>query len=302
MPLTSLTGIVNDPAGVDPGVIGLMCRHIAGWAQERGHQATAVGFAQAAAVAMPEDASAAYTVGSLALAWGRLPRADSWLRRAIGIARRSKDLKSYARARLDLGTVCVLRGTPREARKQFVQAVRAARRGGAGHERGLALHGLARLARDTGKLEDAERLARAAARLIDRTLHRGAAARLLLDLGDILFARHRYTDAERALEFAAANLPGTADRVRAMALLARTATHSGSSHLHETAWTQAWVLATDTPEPNHTEALLNLGVAAANRSAWLRVHQVIGALPSVLVDREQERVLEELTGRLTRGV
>jgi tetratricopeptide (TPR) repeat protein len=145
--LVTLAAVPATPEEVHEEIVCLMCRQVSGWAEARGAWGTALTYAQAAALAAPTDAAAAYEVGRLALAWGRDARAETWLRRTVGVARRARAWEPYTRAYVDLGAVLERRGAHAEARRQLVRAYRAARRYGLLPLRAAALHGLMRVAR-----------------------------------------------------------------------------------------------------------------------------------------------------------
>src|SRR5688500_9322316 len=166
--LTTLAAVVGNPASASPEIVSLVCLEVSKWAHQRGCLGTAVAYAQAAALAAPAEAGAAVTAGTQALRWGRLARAETWLRRAIGLARRRRDWQSYATAYVELGGLYARREIGDTARRYYTQAMRAARRHGLLAIRGTALHGLFLLALRSGELHDAERYAKAAMRAYGR--------------------------------------------------------------------------------------------------------------------------------------
>ncbi|HYJ80195.1 MAG TPA: hypothetical protein VEW03_11360, partial [Longimicrobiaceae bacterium] len=119
--LTTLTAVVGNPAAASGEIVSLVCLQLSRWAEARSHPGTAIAFSQGAALASPQDASAAHAVGSLALRWRRHARAETWLRRAIGLARRGSDWAAYAQAYVDLGTLYARRGAAGPAQRYFVQ-------------------------------------------------------------------------------------------------------------------------------------------------------------------------------------
>ncbi|MBW3655887.1 MAG: hypothetical protein KY444_07250, partial [Gemmatimonadetes bacterium] len=93
--LTALTAVVATPETVSADSITMACQGISRWAHDRQMLGTALLFAQAAALASPEQARPGYDVGSLALRMDRPARAETWLRRTVGVARRGKDWETY---------------------------------------------------------------------------------------------------------------------------------------------------------------------------------------------------------------
>ncbi|HZG41903.1 MAG TPA: hypothetical protein VEY93_02995, partial [Longimicrobium sp.] len=108
--LTLLVAVVSTPESIRAEAVTLACQGVSVWARERGKLGTALLFAQAAALASPEQGRAGYDVGSLALLMDRPARAETWLRRTVGVARRGKDWESYALAYVDLGALYAKRG------------------------------------------------------------------------------------------------------------------------------------------------------------------------------------------------
>lgn len=126
--MRNLTELVFDPAGVDGEAIRLSCVNISRWADERGSTGTALWFAQAAALAAPESAQLALGLGRLTRRLGRLLQAETWLRRTIGIARRSGEWGAYTSAFVELGDLLTTRDDHERARSAYMRAVRASRR------------------------------------------------------------------------------------------------------------------------------------------------------------------------------
>jgi hypothetical protein len=294
VPLAALAAVAREPAGADAGLVTLACMRVSAWGEARGAYGTAVAFAQAAALASPERAWPAYTVGRVALAWDRLPRAESWLRRAVGLARRGEEWEAYTRAYVELGVLHARRGAHRLARRHLAKGLRAARRHGLLEVRAAALHGLFRLALETGDLERADRLSRAAAGAYGREHPR--IADLLYDLAAYSLARGRAGRAVLMLERVLAVRTEAAERVPVLALLARAAALTGDARLYEEAWSSGWALATADPPAEHAAALLDLARAAEAREDWLRVEQAARALR----ERSDAGDAEEIAGELER--
>jgi tetratricopeptide (TPR) repeat protein len=270
--LTTLAAVVATPATTRPEVVTLVCLELARWAREHGRWGTAIAYAQAAALASPEDPAAAYTVGAIAREWGRPARAETWLRRCVGLARRGRDWESYARAHVGLGELHAARQARGAARRFFTQAMRAARRHGLLAVRGTALHGLFLLSLEAGELDEAERQAKAAIRAYGRRHPR--LAELLHDVACLWVTRERYGRAIPLLQKLLPSRTAPAERALTLAVLARAAAGSGERRLYEEAWSQAWALV-ERPGEEAVDArpLLELARAAAKLSDWVRVEQ-----------------------------
>jgi tetratricopeptide (TPR) repeat protein len=290
--LTTLAAVVGSPGSAAPDIVSLVCLEVSRWAQERGAFGTALAFAQAGALASPEDAGPAGIVGGLALRWGRLARAETWLRRAIGLARRGKDWPSYAQAYVDLGTLYARRDVPGTARRYFTQAMRAGRRHGLLAIRGSALHGLFLLSMDARQLDDAERYAKAAMRAYGRGHPR--LPDLLHDIAYLWISRESFGRAIPILQKLLVGRTEPAERMITLALMARAAAGTGERRLYEEAWSGAWSLV-QRPEGggDTTRTLLELARAAARVRDWMRVEQATRAQSGASLSRAGNRRAEE---------
>lgn len=279
--LTSLTAIVASPATVSSDVMTLVCMDLSRWAEERAAFGTAVAFAQAAALIDETAPAPAARVGGLALRWGRRPRAETWLRRTIGLSRRAKDWHSYASAYVDLGTLYV-EEDPATARRYYIQAARAARRHGLLPLRGYAMHGLLRLSIAQSEFSDAQKYASAALRAYRRG--HSALPDLMLDISYLWVLLGTYDRAINGLRRLLVGMTEPARRARTLAILARAgagaamARGASAGQARETyrhAWSEAWMLITGpTAVRENATILLDLAHAAATMKDMPRLEQV----------------------------
>jgi tetratricopeptide (TPR) repeat protein len=294
--LTTLAALVSSPGDASGEIVSLVCLEVSRWALERGSYGTALAYAQAAALASPEEAGPAHTVGSLALRWGRSARAETWLRRCIGLARRGRDWPSYAQAYVDLGTLYARRDLHGTARRYFTQAMRAGRRHGLLPIRGAALHGLFLLAMEAAELDDAERYAKAAMRAYGRGHPRLPG--LLHDIAYLWITRENYTRATPMLQKLLVARTEPADRALTLAILARAAAGTGDRRLYEEAWSSAWSLINRPgAREDHGRTLLELARAASKLKDWIRMEQATrlqAAQPSRRTDRRVTEAIAEL--------
>lgn len=128
--LQRLVKLPEGAAAISGDAVAGACTGVARWAEGTSRPAVALDFSQAAALARPEDASAALAVARLAARRGEHARAETWLRRAVTVGRRSADWASYAAALLELGRLYLERENQRAARRFFLRAMRAASRRG----------------------------------------------------------------------------------------------------------------------------------------------------------------------------
>jgi tetratricopeptide (TPR) repeat protein len=270
--LTTLVALVSNPGDADPEIVSLVCLQVSRWALDQGAHGTALAYAQAAALSSPEEAGPAQTVGALALDWGRGARAETWLRRCIGLARRGRDWPSYAQAYVDLGNLYARRDSPALARRFFTQAMRASRRHGLLTIRGAALHGLFLLAMEGGDLDDAERYAKASMRAYGRGHVRLPG--LLHDIAYLWVTRENYPRAIPMLQKQLVTRTEPAERALTLSILARAAAGTGERRLYEEAWSSAWSLINRPgAREDHGRILLELARAAGRLRDWIRMEQ-----------------------------
>ncbi|HEU4452308.1 MAG TPA: hypothetical protein VFR81_04580 [Longimicrobium sp.] len=263
------------PETAEPEHVARLCRRVSDWAMGRGAGETSLMYAQAAALAVPGDAGLALHAGGIGLRLGRLQRAESWLLRAVALARK-RDWNTYGLAYLDLARAAELRGNRIAARRRLVIALRAGRRWGLREVRGRALHGLLRLALDDGALSDAGRYARAAERYVGI----GHPERPALD-ADRAALYVATGETPRALLLLRDLLRVAVEPERRMFLLALQAEAYGSegraegrsvAHLAE-AWSSAWSLASGEDGGElRVRALLALARAARAAGELRRAH------------------------------
>lgn len=144
----TLHGMLTLGGRADTELVSQCCLQVAAWARGAGLARTAVAFAQAGALASPLYAEAAVHVGTYArAAGGQEARAGTWLRRAVGLARRERDRTAYSVALVELGLLYEGLGDEARAERYYRFGFRAGRRFSARTARMRAAHGLFRLAR-----------------------------------------------------------------------------------------------------------------------------------------------------------
>lgn len=160
--LPALRRLLRQPGAAAPAEVAGACTGISAWAEVQGALATALAFAQAAALADAGHAEPALAVARAAGRRGDHARAELWFRRATGIARRTRDWRHYARAFSGLGTLYRNRGNLPAAHRFHLRALRGARRGGLRAEHAVALHDLFGVSVEAGRIREAQRYAREA--------------------------------------------------------------------------------------------------------------------------------------------
>lgn len=298
VPMATLAGLVSGPAEARAEVLSLVCREVSRWAEARGSGGTALAFAQAGALAAPQDAPAALGVGALAARLGRATRAETWLRRAVGLARRSGDWASYAGAYVELGRVYARRGAPEPARRFLFKALRTGRRHGLATARGSALHSLFLLSLEAGRHDEAERFARGAMRAYGRAHPR--VAQLTMDVASLWIQRESYA---RAIPLLQKVLPAQEDpprRAVAFSLLARAAAGAGERRTFRDAWTGAWALLPEVGDDETATAVLaDLARAAATLQDWDRMEQAVRHAIAASARRGEAHLPGDVEGMMT---
>lgn len=297
--LETLAGVLRDDRGTKSAVATAAALRVSRWASRNSAGATAVHFAQAAAAASPADASAALEVGRLAAAHHRWTLAEAWLRRAIGLARRSRDHDAYADAWLARCRIHVERGDTR-ARAAAVRTLRAARRHGLGLTAARAHHELARLDIAAGRLPCAERHARIAHRMLHRREVR--AYDVLHDLAEILVAQD---DKRRAgIEILMNLLPHRSrpeERFRTLVMLVRAAGMEGDSTVLESAWMDALSITDRQADPTvKARQLLDLARSADEAREPKRAREAARGALVVASHNHDAPVIEEVGAFISR--
>jgi len=292
--LTTLAALVGSPETANPEIVSLVCIQVSRWAEERGAFATAMGYAQAAAQVLPLDAPPALAAGTLALRWRRSARAETWLRRAVGLARRRRQWEAYAQAYVELGGLYARRGQAALAQRFFVQGLRASRRHGLIAVRGSALHGLLMLAVEAGALDEAERYARGAMRAYGRGHPR--LPELVHDVAYLWVRRESYG---RAIPMLQKLLPARVEpveRALTLAILARAAAGAEDTRLYQESWMDAWTVINRRPEEagKHGRALLEMARGSVVARDWNHVEQAVRLASSAVSPQSEGAVAKQV--------
>jgi tetratricopeptide (TPR) repeat protein len=297
--LLPLLVVSSDPLNAPPDQVTSACLAVADWTAARGALGTALAFAQAAAVASPEDPRPAREAGRYASRWGRIARAESWMRVAVGLARRAGDWKTYTQAVVALGDIHAQRLELGKARHAYQMACRSSRRHALREERARALYGLFVAEMQLGQLEEAYRHAQLALRAHRRSKRRRPA--VLLDFASLLILRGEDAEAAPILEEALATVEGE-QRALGLALLAR-ATAPTDRRRYSLAWAAAWEhmrrLARGEGRQEHVLILLHLAHAASlanDRRAVREIGEWYAAQPR-LFDPDTHEHLASLAAR-----
>jgi hypothetical protein len=147
-PLENLSALLTAPGRADADVLALCCMQVTAWARESQLPRTALAVAQAGALAAPEFSEAAMQTAICALELREPERAETWLRRAVAVARRERDAAVYVTAYVHLGNLYRERGRPLQAERYLLLGYRMARRRSVPLARRDAAYALFRMALD----------------------------------------------------------------------------------------------------------------------------------------------------------
>lgn len=264
--------VLTDPAGAQEQDVMQACRQAADWAEQRGLLDTAVTLATAAALASPTHAAAAFRVGQVARRNNQGPRAETWFRRAVGLARQAKDWLSYSEAFLGLGNLYRQRGNYPAAWRFYVRALRAARRHALRDVQGRALHDMFAIAMETRPPAEAQELARLAYRAYGPRHPKLPV--LAHDVAYFWMGQGRF---EPALEVFRAVMPhfhDPSERLMCAGNIGRASGATGDRAGFDAAWEQVWAAQPDWERlPWAPQALLELAHGASTLRDWARAER-----------------------------
>ena len=301
-PLLAIAWLLEDGGGRMPD-LSESCLAVSRWAIGQGHRRTALAFGEAAAVAAPQDAGAAYWVGYLSRRAADYRRAETWYRRAIGLARRTDDWKSYGLAYCGWANLMIQRGDYPAARDKLLIALRAARRHGLWSIKPLALHDLCCIAIHDGNTEEVTSYARRAFRAYGRRHPRVVA--LAHDVAFFWMLQGYFAPALRVFRAVAGYVTDHPHRLLAQSSVARAAGGVGDRFSYNEAWADTWRLIDATHDTEKVaEALVNLAHGAASIGDRDRATIAAGQALTVALQRqeaEQRDAAESLLNALRRA-
>lgn len=289
--LRELTGIPSPPQSVeairslfrelanageaDREAVAALCLRISAWAEGSSALATAIAFAEAAALSHNTSPTPCLTAGRLLKRRGAYARAEVWLQRALALAIPAGDRMATAKAWSQLGTVLALRGALRAAQASHLRALRVARRHHLKHYAGVVLHDLfatAVLAEDATR---AQRYAQQATRV-----YYPGHPRLAGFAADVAYFQMMQGEFKGPLRVFLAVLPRMTDpkeRLFMAANVIRAAGGAGRRDIFESFWTETLSgLRENKIVAGQAWALLDMARGAASLGEWERADEVIG--------------------------
>ncbi|MET0399248.1 MAG: tetratricopeptide repeat protein [Longimicrobiaceae bacterium] len=299
-PLTVLSRVLEPTTADAREELAQACRAISKWADTNGFPQTAISFAQGAALIHTVHAGHAYQVALLCRRAAEYERAETWYRRALRLAVKSRDPSIAALSWLGLGNLFIQRGNYTAARTVQLRAFRIARRSGLWNIKGLALHDLFAVAVEQGQVVEAENLARQAFHAYPKGADRLPA--LASDVAANWLQQGFYG---RALVVFRAVLPVLhlgSERLFIVSLIARAAAGAGDLALFTWAWTEAWTVLEREPTTNRACGVLyNLAYASACLGDWERARMAGEYSVEVATGRGEQQIARkaaELVGEL----
>ncbi len=289
--LERVSVILESPCAADAAEVVEACRRAAAWAERSGKPATAVAFAQAAAAADPESASAAVLVGRLARMRAEYGQAEGWLEHAVVLARHSGDWQAYTEAYAGLGNLYVQKGNFPRAKQYHLRCLRQARRRSLHEMAGAAFHNLFALTCEGGRFDEAETFAVQALEAYPRD-SRGL-PRLAFDLAYRWVDQRRYGPALVLLQECLPSFGSAADRVLVLAAVARAAGGAGDGDAFERAWSEAWAALAEPAGSVSARVFLDLAHGAAERGERERAGRAARRAVEIAGQRGEARVLLE---------
>lgn len=268
-PLSAFADMLSAPDSTSGEAMAQACTGIARWADDEGHINTALAFTQAAAVASQRNARLSLAVGQLARRRGELPRAETWFRHTVMVARQTGDWESYSRAYIALGNMLIRRGNFPGAHRMHIKALRAARRKGLQQIQGMALHDLFAIAIETGRKEQGEEYARQAFRAYGA--NHPSLPVLAHDVAYFWVEQGYFARALEVFQALETHLTNPQDRLSLTASIARAAAGAGNRDLFRRAWTQVMRLNKDAEvQAVVPGCMLDLALGAASLGEWDR--------------------------------
>jgi tetratricopeptide (TPR) repeat protein len=242
-------------------------------------------------------------VGKLARGRGELPRAETWYRHAIMIARQIGDWETYGRAYLALGNMARERGNFPLSHRMHIKALRSGKRKGLSPIVGRASHDLFVIATETGRNDQAEHFARQAFRAYGPQ-HENLPA-LAHDIAYYWMDQGYFARALPVFEALMPLLPEMVNQLRVRSHIIRAAGGANDRELFRKTWNEAMKL-TREPEvlPVLANSLLEMARGATSMGEWDRAEQVAERAVAVATERNEPAVIlraESVLDSIRRG-
>ena len=280
--------MLSKPASVRATRVGRACRDVAVWAQEHDTVDTALEFFQAAALADPSDADAAYHAGRLARGRAEYARAESWFDEALRRSREQADWSTYGRTYTGIGNMHHQRGNFPRAVAAHLRARKVARRYGVREVEAMACHDLFAIAQTTPDVDTAEQLAADAFRLYGAGHSRLPI--LAHDVACFWADQGRFWQARGLLQAVLPHMPWSQERLLALGNLARACGAVGDPVGYEGARKGVWAGLTEHPLGELTAmAVLGVGDGARSLGWWTDAEAAANRAWQIAAERKELR-------------
>lgn len=273
-PLAVLVGELGRLAEASPETIARTCLCVTDWALEHGHVATALAFAEAAALAWPQHPRYSWMAGRLLRRHGRLREAEHWIRRATKTAATAGDPEARALALNSLGNVLHDQGRNPQSLQTLRDALRIAKRHRLRSQEGEILHDLFVVATWGGEIEHADEYAQAAFEIY-REGHPRLPA-LAHDVASLWILRGYFSRALAVLKDLPQFFSAQEEQIKVWGALARAAAACDERSIFRRAAKEVRTLAEE-PEVRMraASALLETAIGASTLKAWDLAEQTV---------------------------
>jgi hypothetical protein len=290
-PLLAVAQLLERPADEPLRRVVHACRSVARWAEQRQAPATQLAFTQAAALMVPDSPRLAYAVGRLARERAEHARAESWLRRAVKLAR-GRDWEFYVRAYLSLGTLYQLLGNGPAARALTRRGLRGATRHRLRGLCGTAMHNLFVLAAEAHDAPAAHDNARGALKAYGAEHPRLPV--LAHDVACFWMNQGMYREALPVLDAVLPHIGAGSDRAAVMANLARAAAGAGDRPRFEISWAGAvQAMGASWSDETAADTYLALARGATLLGDWERAEDTAATALAIATRRKQAQAAYE---------
>ncbi|HYW11829.1 MAG TPA: tetratricopeptide repeat protein [Longimicrobium sp.] len=297
-PLAVLVGELARAAEASAETLARTCLCVTDWALERGHVATALAFAEAAALSWPQQSRYSWMAGRLLRIHGRPKEAEQWLKRAERAASTSKDWEARTLALNSLGNTYAEAGNYKHAIQMHTQALRVAKKHGLREREGEVLHDLFVATAYSGSREAAEEHARGALEV-----YRSGHPRLLALAHDVAVLWMQHGQFSRALPVfleISGHFTEPHERLLVIASTARAAGACGEEELYTKLAQEAVTVEQQVPAARLApRALYHLGLGAWSLNRWAMAEQFLMRAESAARERNEADVTSEAEAALS---
>lgn len=292
--LLSLAAVMEAEREGDPEEVLHACRTLAAWADGCGNPATRFAFTQVAALAGPTDARLALEAGKQARDLAEYASAETWLRKAVRVARGTKDWDTYLWSYAALAILYARLGNYPASRTVAERVLKTARHYRVRGMQGWAFHHFFILAADADPSREVYEHARAALQAYGASHPRLTA--LAHDVARYWVEHRQFARALAVFEAALSRITGPEEQAIVAANIARAAAGAGDRDRYHKARIAALTFQSRTcGQAKTAEVYATLAIADAQAGQWTLAEEMAGyasALAAHRRDAEVQRVAE----------